>query len=308
MSKPTITTTYAGESAKKYIAAALLSGTTLENGGVTVMPNVKHKSVIQKVAASGLIKNTSCDFDDQGTVAITERVLQTEEFQVNTKFCSKQFVDSWESAELGVSAFTNMPASFSDFIIAHFADQIAASVETNIWTGTNANAGEIDGYETLWANDADIIDVANPAAVTAANVIAKMGETLDLCPNTIYGKDDLKLYVSKDVMKNYIRALGGYALGVGANGYENKGQMWYNGQALTFDGIPIFMASGMSSNTMALAQTSNLYFGTSVLSDLNEIRVIDTSDVLGDRNARFVARFAYGIQYGIGSEIVLYNA
>tara|TARA_R100000900_G_scaffold19159_2_gene15806 strand:- start:3 stop:929 length:927 start_codon:yes stop_codon:yes gene_type:complete len=308
MSKPTITTTYAGESAKKYIAAALLSGTTLENGGVTVMPNVKHKSVIQKVAASGLIKNTSCDFDDQGTVAITERILQTEEFQVNTKFCSKQFVDSWESAELGVSAFTNMPASFSDFIIAHFADQIAASVETNIWTGTNANAGEIDGYETLWANDADIIDVANPAAVTAANVIAKMGETLDLCPNTIYGKDDLKLYVSKDVMKNYIRALGGYALGVGANGYENKGQMWYNGQALTFDGIPIFMASGMSTNTMALAQTSNLYFGTSVLSDLNEIRVIDTSDVLGDRNARFVARFAYGIQYGIGSEIVLYNA
>ena len=308
MSKPTITTTYAGESAKKYIAAALLSGTTLENGGVTVMPNVRHKSVIQKVAASGLIKNSTCDFTDEGTVAITERVLQTEEFQVNTKFCSKQFVDSWESAELGVSAFTNMPATFSDFIIAHFADQIAASVETNIWTGTNANAGEIDGYETLWAADADIVDVANPVAITASNVIDKMGATLDLCPNTIYGKDDLKLYVSKDVMKNYIRALGGYALGVGANGYENKGQMWYNGQALTFDGIPIFMASGMSTNTMALAQTSNLYFGTSVLSDLNEIRVIDTSDTLGDRNARFVARFAYGIQYGIGSEIVLYQA
>ncbi len=308
MSKPTITTTYAGESAKKYIAAALLSGTTLDNGGVTVMPNVKHKSVIQKVAASGLIKNSTCDFDDQGTVAVTERILQTEEFQVNVKFCTKQFVDSWESAELGVSAFTNMPSRFSDFIIANFADQIAASVETNIWTGTNGNAGEIDGYETLWANDADIIDVPNPVAITHANVIDKMGATMDLCPNTIYGKDDLKLYVSKDVMKNYIRALGGYAIGAGANGYENKGQMWYNGQALTFDGIPLFMASGMSTNTMAIAQTSNLYFGTSVLSDLNEVRVIDTSETLGDRNARFVSRFAYGIQYGLGAEIVLYNA
>lgn len=308
MSKPTITTTYAGESAKMYIAAALLSGTTLENGGVTVMPNVKHKSVIQKVAASGLIKNSTCDFDDQGTVAITERVLQTEEFQVNTKFCTKQFVDSWESAELGVSAFTNMPSRFSDFIIANFADQIAASVETNIWTGVNANAGEIDGFETLWAADGDIVDVPNPVAITHTNVIEKMGDTLDLVPNTIYGKDDLKIYVSKDVMKNYIRALGGYALGQGANGYENRGQMWYNGQALTFDGIPLFMASGMSTNTMAVAQTSNLYFGTSVLSDLNEIRVIDTADTLGDRNARFVARFAYGIQYGLGTEIVLYNA
>ena len=307
MSKPTITTSYAGESAKKYIAAQLLSGTTLENGGVTIMPNVKHKSVIQKVAASGLIKNSTCDYDDQGTVAITERILTLEEFQVNTTFCTKQFVDSWESAELGVSAFANMPASFSDFIIANFADQIAQSVETNIWTGATGNAGEINGYETLWAADGDIIDVPNPAAITAANVIAKMGATLDLCPNTIYAKEDLKLYVSKDVMKNYIRALGGLALGFGG-GYENKGQMWYNNQALTFDGIPIFMASGMSTNTMALAQTSNLYFGTSVLSDLNEIRVIDTSETLGDRNARFVARFAYGIQYGIGSEIVLYQA
>jgi hypothetical protein len=307
MSKPTITTSYAGESAKKYIAAQLLSGTTLENGGVTIMPNVKHKSVIQKVAASGLIKNSTCDYDDQGTVAITERILTLEEFQVNTTFCTKQFVDSWESAELGVSAFANMPASFSDFIIANFADQIAQSVETNIWTGTNGNAGEISGYETLWAADADIIDVPNPAAITAANVIAKMGATLDLCPNTIYAKEDLKLYVSKDVMKNYIRALGGLALGFGG-GYENKGQMWYNNQALTFDGIPIFMAAGMSTNTMALAQTSNLYFGTTVLSDLNEVRVIDTSETLGDRNARFVSRFSYGIQYGIGAEIVLYQA
>jgi hypothetical protein len=307
MSKPTITTTYAGQASKQYIAAALLSGTTLENGGVTVMPNVAHKEVIQKVAASGLIKNSTCDFDDQGTVAITERILTLEEFQVNTTFCTKQFVNSWESAELGVSAFTNMPSRFSDFIIANFADQIAANVETNIWTGTNGNAGEIDGYETLWAADADIIDVPSPVAITPANVVAKMGATLDLCPNTIYAKDDLKLYVSKDVMKNYIRALGGLALGFGG-GYENRGQMWYNNQALTFDGIPIFMASGMSTNTMALAQTSNLYFGTNVLSDLNEIRVIDTSEYLGDRNARFVARFAYGIQYGIGAEIVLYQA
>ena len=41
---------------------------------------------------------------------------------------------------------------------------------------------------------------------------------------------------------------------------------------------------------------------------MNEIRVIDTSETLGDRNARFVARFAYGIQYGIATEIVLYQA
>ena len=43
----TITTTYAGEFKNRYIAAALLSGKTLDNGGMTVLPNIAFKEVIQ---------------------------------------------------------------------------------------------------------------------------------------------------------------------------------------------------------------------------------------------------------------------
>lgn len=302
MSKPTITTTYAGESAKKYIAAALLEGTTLANGGMTIMPNVKHKSVIQKVDVSGLIANATCDFTDAGTVAISERVITLEEFQVNVKFCTKQFVDSWESAELGASTFKNMPSSFGDFIIGNFADQISASVENSIWQGANATAGQVDGFETLWAADADVIDVT-AGTVTATNVIAELGKILDAAPNTVYGKEDLTLYVSRNIMKAYVRALAAQG-----GGYENRVNMWYDmNTPLTFDGIPLFLANGLSDDTAALAQKSNLYFGTNLVSDMNEIRVIDTSETLGDQNARFVSRFSYGIQYGYGAEIVFYS-
>ena len=302
MSKPTITTSYAGESAKKYIAAQLLEGTTLANGGMTIMPNVKHKSVIQKVDVSGLIANATCDFSDAGTVAISERVITLEEFQVNLKFCTKQFVDSWESAELGASTFKNMPSRFGDFIIANFADQIAASVENSIWQGANATAGQIDGFETLWAADADVIDVT-ATTVTSSNVIAQLGAILDAAPNTVYGKEDLTLYVSRNIMKAYVRALAAQG-----GGYENRVNMWYDmNTPLTFDGIPLFLANGLSDDTAALAQKSNLYFGTNLVSDMNEVRVIDTSETLGDQNARFVSRFAYGIQYGYGAEIVFYS-
>jgi hypothetical protein len=41
-----ITTTYAGEFAGKYISAALLSGDTIAKGGITVKPNVKFKEVL----------------------------------------------------------------------------------------------------------------------------------------------------------------------------------------------------------------------------------------------------------------------
>jgi len=302
MSKPTITTSYAGESAKKYIAASLLEGTTLANGGMTIMPNVKHKSVIQKVDVSGLIANATCDFTDAGTVAISERVITLEEFQVNIKFCTKQFVDSWESAELGASTFKNMPSSFGDFIIGNFADQISASVENAIWQGANATAGQIDGFETLWAADADVVDVT-ATTVTSSNVIAQLGAILDAAPNTIYGKEDLTLYVSRNIMKAYVRALAAQG-----GGYENRVNMWYDmNTPLTFDGIPLFLANGLSDDTAALAQKSNLYFGTNLVSDMNEVRVIDTSETLGDQNARFVSRFAYGIQYGYGAEIVFYS-
>tara|TARA_Y100000004_G_C8946174_1_gene426385 strand:- start:1093 stop:2001 length:909 start_codon:yes stop_codon:yes gene_type:complete len=302
MSKPTITTTYAGESAKKYIAAALLEGTTLANGGMTIMPNVKHKSVIQKVDVSGLIANATCDFTDAGTVAISERIITLEEFQVNVKFCTKQFVDSWESAELGASTFKNMPSSFGDFIIGNFADQISASVENAIWQGANATAGQIDGFETLWAADGDIVDVT-ATTVTSSNVIAQLGAILDAAPNTVYGKEDLTLYVSRNIMKAYVRALAAQG-----GGYENRVNMWYDmNTPLTFDGIPLFLANGLSDNTAALAQKSNLYFGTNLVSDMNEVRVIDTSETLGDQNARFVSRFAYGIQYGYADEIVFYS-
>ena len=43
-----ITTTYAGEFAGDYIAAALLSGKTLSEEAITIKPNVKYKEVIKK--------------------------------------------------------------------------------------------------------------------------------------------------------------------------------------------------------------------------------------------------------------------
>ena len=58
-----ITSTYAGEFAGKYLSAALLSANTIDKGGIEVMPNIKYKSTMKKVAtASSIIGNAACDF------------------------------------------------------------------------------------------------------------------------------------------------------------------------------------------------------------------------------------------------------
>ena len=305
-----ITSTYAGEFAGKYISAGLLSANTIEKGGIEVMPNIKYKSTMKKVATdANVIKNASCDFDDTATVTLTERIIQPEEFQVNLEFCKQNFVSDWEAAQMGFSAYDKLPPKFSDFIIAHVAGLVAEKTEQNIWEGVNANAGEFDGLVTLALADSDVIDVASHAAVTSSNVIAKLGSIVDAIPSTLYNKEDMHIYVSQNIARAYVRALGGFASGVGSNGTNAQGTQWYTaGGQLSFDGVKIFVANGLNDDTAMAAQKSNLYFGTGLLNDMNEVKVLDMSDLDGSQNVRVIMRYTSAVQYGIGSDIVLYHA
>jgi len=301
-----ITTTYAGEFASKYIAAALLSADTLDKGLVEIMPNVHYKQVIQKVGTDDIVKDATCDFTPTSTLTLSERVLTVEEFQVNLQLCRKDFLSTWQGAQMGYSVYDNLPADFSDFLIAHVAGKVAQKIETNIWQGVNATAGEFDGFQALLAADASVVDVVG-TSVTAANVITEMGKVVDAIPSALYGKEDLTIYVPQNVAKAYVRALGGFgASGLGAAGIESKGTMWYGDQPLYFDGIRVAMVNGLASNKMVAAQSSNLFFGSGLASDRNEVKVLDMADLDGSDNIRVVMRFTAGVQHGVGSDIVYY--
>ena len=299
--------TYAGEFAGKYIAAALLSGDTLANNEITILPNVRYKSVLQKASTDDIVKDATCEFKtDQGTLTLTEKVLIAEEFQVNLEICKKELHQSWQALEMGFSAFADAPASFSDFVLAHVSAKVADRMEKNIWSGANATSGQFDGLAVLLAADADLPagqEIA-AAAVTASNVIVELGKVVDAIPAAVYGKEDLRLYISSNVARAYTRALGGFA-GTGNAGYESKGTNQVLGN-LFFDGVQIVVSKGMSDNTMIAAEKSNLFFGTGLLSDQNEVRVIDMGDTDGSQNIRVIMRFTAGVQYAQVSDIVLY--
>jgi hypothetical protein len=304
-----ITTTYAGESAGKYIAAALLSAPTLDNGGITIMPNVKFKQVIKKVSTNGIIKNATCDFDPTSTITLTERVLQPESFQVNLQLCKSDFRSDWDAISMGYSAFDVLPKNFADFLIAHAAEKVAAGMESAIWSGVNATAGEFDGIMTQLSTDATLPagqKIAG-AAVAASTIITELGAIVDACPPALYGKEDLTLYLSNNMYRAYVRALGGFgASGLGANGYEGKGTNQVLGD-LYFDGVRVFLAQGLASGTALLAQKSNLYFATGLLNDMNEVKVLDMGDIDGSQNCRVVMRFTADAKYGFAEDVVSYG-
>ncbi len=205
--------------------------------------------------------------------------------------------------------FHVMPKSFVDFLIAHVSEKVAANMETTIWTGVNNTAGQFAGISTQIAADAALPSAQEVAGttVTAANAITELGKLVDAIPARLYGHPDLKLYVSQNIYKAYVRALGGFAAsGVGANGYNNQGTNQVLGDVF-FDGIPVFMANGMAANTAIATPSSNLHFATGILNDMNLVKVLDMADLDGSENVRVIMRFTADAKYGFAEDMVTYG-
>tara|TARA_B110000503_G_scaffold112961_1_gene169493 strand:+ start:1064 stop:1993 length:930 start_codon:yes stop_codon:yes gene_type:complete len=300
-----ITTSYAGESAGKYISAALLTGNTIANGGLTIRPNVKFKEVVKRLELDGIVKSGTCDFADTSTLTLTERILEPSELQVNLELCKKDFRSDWDAIQMGYSAFDNLPSSFQEYLISYVAGKVAQKNEINLWEGA-AGEGSYDGLATLLETDTDAIAVTG-TTVNAGNVVGELGKVVDAIPSALYGRDDLHIYVAQNVFRAYKRSLGGFAAsGVGANGFMAQG----NNQdinILYFDGVKIFMANGLADNKMVATTKDNLWFGTGLLSDSQEVKVLDMADLDGSQNVRVIMRFTAGVQYGVSEDIVSYG-
>ncbi len=310
--------TYAGEAAADYIAAALLSARTLDNQLVTIKPNVKFKEVIQKVDVSGIVQDASCDFVTSGSASIEERILEPKELQVNLSLCKQEFVDSWNALQLGYSAFDEIPRNFNDFLVSYVGGKVAEKTEQDIWSGVATTNGEFGGFESaLSASAATLLASAvQPArtngdgaiisgSVTSANVVDTLQAVFDTIPSTVYGKEDLVIYIGSKTARAYQSALSGLADPVN-NSYNN--QLNVGEKPLNFQGIELVLCPGISDDKIVAAQKSNLFFGTGLLSDHNEVRVLDMANLDGSQNYRIIMRYTAGTQFGVGQDIVYYGA
>ena len=305
-----ITSSYSGEFAGSYVSSALLRGNTIANGLIEVKPNVKFKEVLKRVEIDGIVANSTCDFADTSTVTLTERILEPKQLQVNLELCKTPFMSDWEAISMGYSSLNqNLPKTFSDYFIGLMAEKVAQKTEQDIWSGT-AGAGSFDGFATLLTADTlpagqDIAKVAG--GVNAGNVIAELGKVVDAIPASLYSNEELFIYVSQNIFRAYKRSLGGFqANGVGANGVNAQG----NNQDVDiqfFDGVKVVACNGLADNTMISTLKSNLVFGCSLLSDLQEVKVLDMSDLDGSQNVRFIMRYSAGVNYSVVEDIVYYS-
>ena len=293
-----ITSNYSGEHAGQYIAAALKSATSLEY--LNVLENVKFKRNITKVAGASLVGNASCDFTDAGTLTLTERVLNPKELQINVDLCKKDLLADFQSAQMRAGAHNrDMSNDFTAFVMSYLSGTIADAVESSIWSGAEATGGQFEGFLTAttgyFATDGTVGTDSATAAYTADNVIANLQSLVAAVPAQVYTKEDLYIYMNAKTYRFYISAISALS----AFPFNHMGQ--YSPE---FEGVKIAVCQGLPDNKMVAAQKSNLFFGTDLISDHSEIRMLDMSDLDGSDNLRVVAKFTGGVQHGIGADIV----
>ncbi len=299
----TVTSNFSGKAAGFYISAALKETRSLDY--LTLIENIKFKSNIQRMAGSSVVRDATCDFTDNGTLALTEKVLEPKNLQINLDLCKTTLLSSWEALQMRAGAGSPPPPSFDDYVISYMGEIIADAAESSIWSGVAANNGEFAGFlgtgtgYLLPGVDATVIQSSASGAYAAANIIANLQTlTADMAANVspILRKEDLHIYMNPKTYAFYVSA-------VSTLGYVNAYNM--NGDyEPVFEGYKIAVCPGMVDNQLVAAQRSNMFAGTDLLSDTTRIALLDMANLDGSDNIRVVAKYSMGVQTGVGADIV----
>ena len=275
---------YAGEHAGLYISPALKQAKSLEY--ITMRENVNYKEVVNKVVGADLVKDGTCAFNEQSAaLTLTESVLEVEQFQVNLDVCKKTLLSDWAYAQQD---------DFVAYATSYLATSIADSVENSIWQGNTSTSGQFNKIATGSMTSSS----AGGAFISGSgtgNIITELGTLASNIPTAVYGTEDLFIYMNKKTYRLYLSAISALS----AFPFNHMGQ--YTPE---FEGIKIAVCPGIADNVMYAGQKSNLFFGTSLNSDLTEISVLDMSSLDGSQNIRMVARWTAGVQVGVASDFV----
>ncbi|CAB5224032.1 hypothetical protein UFOVP386_19 [uncultured Caudovirales phage] len=288
-------TTYAGKVAGGYIRQAFLANDSLQN--ITIRENVEYKEVVRKLVDDITFEAPTCNFTDSGTITTSERVLTLKEFQVNRSVCRREFLDDWNPKSVQDGG---MNLDFNEALIQNMLAGISARNEVVLWSGT-ASTTEYDGFATLFeAVGSGVNMVSTPVAIDKTNVLTKIENLIDSCPLKVRRATERpKIYVASNVAEAYRRKQADLG-----NGY-----FFQSGQEVKMTWIgtyEIVECPGMPSSMMAMAQKSNLWFGTNTLSQWNEVFTLDMKKLDGSNNVRYGATFFAGAQFGFGNEISAY--
>lgn len=299
----TVSSNYEGTVAGEIIGKAFKEADTIANNLVTVLPNIDYQTSIRLIEYSDGRTDYACGFTPNGAVTLSEKVLAPKKIKNELEICKEDLRQIWSSATMGFSAHNdNIPRDVDTALMAEILADTAQATDRDIWQGDASNDGEFDGFLTQWATDANIIKDGNGitglgSAIDNTNVLSEFAKVKEAVPVALRRKS-LVWAISPDVADAYDTALIAAGSSNGLGGNANTGQV-YGRYSLT-------VVNGLPDNTIVVYDPKNLYFGTGLMADHNEIRMkdMDETDLTGQ--VRYKMVYTAGVQYANSEDIVWY--
>ena len=289
--------TYAGEAARPYVSAAILSADTIANGYISVLENVHSKAVLRKFSGAAIQANDDCAFTtpDSGQLTLGEAILEASALKVNEQVCNADLRATWESAQMR-SQNSGAPGDFTTYVAQYVAAKVAESVELNLWQGnfdsdgTGAGTPAYTSFNGLCQQLKSQYNAGTMQQLTgvtsAANILDRLAALTAEAPTAIAGDPNAKIFMSRASAQLYYQAL--------ATDYTLP--FLNDGLVARYAGYEIITPAGMANDAFILSRADNLYFGTNLLTDHIQAAVLDLQGVTGDDVTRVIMQFSGGTQ------------
>ena len=293
-----ITTNFVGNVAGEYIAAMIKEANTIGDNLITIRPNVVSPEFVRKIQTEAGFVDYTCGWTPDGSITITERELAPKKLKWDLELCKEDFRSLWTAQEMGFSAHNNnLPATEQAAILSDVGRRVARFVDVDIWEGPGGD-GRLNGIIPMLVADSDVVDVGTPTTVTSSNVVAELGDYFDAVGDQLINSDGWINGVSTNIIRALRRAYGATAISNGT---------FLKPSEFEFEGYLLTEIKGLNANTMVGYNKNQLFFGTGLLEDHNEVKIKDMDDVDLSGTVRMKIVMTGGVQYAYGAEIVLYR-
>lgn len=269
------------------------------------LPGIKYKTEIATAAFTNILKASSCDFVSGAEVlsSTTVDVCAVSALGEICRFDLEQSFVSMSMAKGSGASYEVQP--FMNFYWGEMAKEIGSEVEQIRWRGdTTLTASTFlnlcDGYEKQLLADATVLDVTL-TAVTVDNVISVLDaayvKLATFAPQCLTKTDDLRFYVAANVAAAYRRAV---AAG-------NTLAYITEALGLTYLGIKIVVAEGMTASKVVLTSKENLIYAFDGEGDGKALKAVNLEDTVAEPKLRTRANLKIGFKHINGGEIVYVN-
>lgn len=292
--------TYAGKEAEEIFVKSLYQS-DLKGYGLRYMPNVKGRQKIMTGEVGDMFQAYSCPFTPDGSVKISEQFIEPIAIKVNLENCFDDFYSNYMVEQTEISLNGGIPQMFFDWFFNNvLVAELKKEYEELFWNGDVDYAGSTKKYLNL--GDGIVKKIAEAensvkvegAALTTANILAKIGEVAAAIDELDVDVEGFKIFVNHMDFRKVATALGENSpltTQVWAN-FSKSGEKVY---AYGYELVPTRIAK----NTILAAHPMNLVLGYDVADAEIAYKIIDMRESTLDNAFRVavIANIAVGVVY-----------